>query len=65
MLYFIGYSSFSNDGIFDASLFADSRKCLGVHELIRPMKNLQLNAVLQTAEGGTLSTLNFRGLQYL
>ena len=56
MQYFIGYSSFSNEVPFDSSLFVDIRKRLGVTQINEiNEKILQLNAVIQTAEGGTLS----------
>lgn len=51
MQYFIGYSSFSNEAPFDASLFVDIRKRLGVTQINEINKKiLQLNKVLQTAE---------------
>jgi hypothetical protein len=56
MQYFIGYSSFSNEAPFDASLFVDIRKRLGVTQIKEINERiLQLNQVIQTAEGGTLS----------
>ncbi len=56
MQYFIGYSSFSNEAPFDASLFVDIRKRLGITQINEiNEKILQLNEVIQTAEGGTLS----------
>jgi IS5 family transposase len=51
MQYFIGYSSFSNEAPFDASLFVDIRKRLGATQINEINKKiLQLNKVLQTAE---------------
>lgn len=51
MQYFIGYSSFSNEAPFDASLFVDIRKRLGVTQINEINKRiLQLNEVLQTTE---------------
>jgi len=56
MQYFIGYSSFSIEAPFDPSLFVDIRKRLGVTQINEiNEKILQLNEVIQTAEGGTLS----------
>ncbi len=56
MQYFIGYSGFSNEAPFDASLFVDIRKRLGVTQINEINERiLQLNEVIQTAEGGTLS----------
>ena len=56
MQYFIGYSSFSNEAPFDSSLFVDIRKRLGVTQINEINERiLQLNAVIQTDEGGTLS----------
>ncbi len=51
MQYFIGYSSFSNETPFDASLFVDIRKRLGVTQINEINKKiLQLNEVLQTTK---------------
>ncbi len=47
MQYFIGYSSFSNEAPFDASLFVDIRKRLGVAQINEiNEKILQLNGLL-------------------
>ncbi|CAN5281946.1 IS5-like element ISLca2 family transposase [soil metagenome] len=51
MQYFIGYSGFSIEAPFDASLFVEIRKRLGVTQIKEiNEKILQLNNVLQTSE---------------